>query len=365
MLAKSNSGVKESLRDDGAHGANEPHLSPVPGEVLALILEQVPHGSSLINCLTVNSFFHDVTEKILYRSIRITYRGNPLDVMPILPTNMTKRDTYVRKVNIMGHYDLDMPYRFGTDCPLPPLPYLDTMRVFWYPSMRLRDRPLQLCSAVRTLKPKNLVIRNASIITARSVLDNQSNKGAEKLFSCTILDSVERYVCVVDPDAPSLDRPNNAFAEDLAGGIRWLASVPSHPRSVTIIFRTPDPAARWPSQPNPVNLVAPDPTVSGWLWVVFRSLADWVAAAKGTSRIKFVNAGAVRRSPNDMAEVQRMCEDIVRSRLLEIEADDADAKGRQSAVEFLTMREYLSTEDWTGVFDPEEVAAWMRPDSPL
>lgn len=345
-------------------------LPPLPNELLAHVMSFLD-TQSLARLLQVNSAFYELALVPAYTHLRLFDHALG-DCAPLpLEGRGAAHATHVRLVDICPHqtsacalphgylYDSEHFLTLGLlGCALPNLRTL-RLRLLtseWYDNLLHRTFLGALCPALANLRPRTLVIRDATLLADEdSLLADPAGTLPQEL-----IDAVEHLVVVFsdrgeesDPDGDS-DANETVIETD-------SALMGKQMKSATFVFMTEGRGERFRA---PVTLVR------RWLSGFVQQISE--NARLTDVRLTLVNTEAAREEqtaegePEPDGSVAESLESWFRRELarhLPSVGMDADAVCRhQELVRFITMDEFLAEPGVLDVFEVDELDGWGSSD---
>lgn len=345
-----------------------PRLSPLPVELVSIILGYLPRGNDLATCLRVNSFFFTVASAHVYRHVRLFQHGVwTLDLFSVQPHVCRPRIEHptaalASRPSLQSSVHLVDVFEHSTDdCAavrLDPL-HVDTLRVNLRQHKSRAVLHIDLwgqegCRALAPIRAKKIVVRGPLVLRDGVIISHDLAPDA--------LDVAERITIVATEAFSAI---SDRWFEPL--GRSELLRRESSAQDVTFVFWTRNPGEKWyPNQPFTYDHMLSPHWAGRFLKYVAHALAEtWPTGCSVT----FVNAGNINGMDLGLDnapgydEVQahlarRLREEIERAAQFN---DEEDACERlQGRVKWLTMREYLSAPGCAGDFGDDELEPWVE-----
>ncbi|KAL1406281.1 PAB1 binding protein [Vanrija albida] len=348
--------------------APPPRLSPLPVELVQLILDRLPPGRDLATCLRVNSFFFTAASALLYRHVRMFQHGRwNLDLFSVqphiyrsrveLPTvALASRPTLAESVHLVDVFE-----HSTEDCEAVHLDtlHVDTLRInlrqhkdraVLHNDMWLQD----WCGALDPIQAEKIVVRGPLVL-------DDGVLSAPSIAPETLLQAKRLTIVAIEALSANSDV---TFQMPFSPLLSERSSV----RNVTFVFWTRKPGERW----SPIQPFQQGQERSARWATAFSSylVTGLVSRWPYECNVTMVNAGSIEAadlSLDDEPTYEHVQEQFRAEVRLFISNARLDQRGKYwreeelaDRVKWITMREYLATPDWAGEFGDEEVAPWLK-----
>lgn len=337
---------------------------PLPPEVLLLALSHLS-PPDLAACVRVNSSFAHLSLPLLHKRIRLSDGPWPVYDDDRFPGPVTHdRPSFLqRRALVQYTYRVDVHAHSADRCSdsLPSLPKLRVLRVFLKPVWSgrriyhtntdlhfLNARPNTPCGALHLLRPATLVVRGLTLVHSAFPFE----------LPPSIVDGVQYLACVFEPDEQYI-LPRNGLAAARTTASMFRHRLPAYITGLTLVFY-PYCDRGWR---NAKQQTLTWRLVHAYASALWAQIIAWITNRGHERRLTIVNVGALaavedEEAPGEgqMAELQNAVReefvDAIEERLGHM---PEHAKRRLEGVSFVSMREFLESEEAGDVFDPREI----------